>query len=144
MAVAVTGGCLCGAIRYAITGTVPPGGHCHCSMCRRSSGAPVVTWATVPIAAFRLTRGELSVFRSSRRAERRFCGRCGAQIAFWSAAQSEEIDITVATFDDAGAHPPDHHVYAGDRLPWLSIDPGLVAYPADTPPEHPTTWRNRR
>lgn len=140
----VTGGCLCGAVRYEIAGPVPPGAHCHCSMCRRASGAPVLTWASVPLEAFTVTKGELAIYHSSARAERRFCRDCGAQIAFWSADTADEIDVTVATFDDAGAHPPDHHVYAGDRLTWLSIDENLIAYPADTPRNHPTTWRNRR
>ena len=132
----VTGGCLCGSIRYRIEGSVPPGAHCHCTMCRRSSGAPVVTWTTVPLHAFRLTQGELAVYRSSHFAERRFCPTCGAQIAFWSSRQPDVIDVSVATFDHPEDHPPDHHVYIGDRLPWLRIDEGLVGYAGDTPAEH--------
>lgn len=140
----VVGGCLCGGIRYEISGAIPPGAHCHCSMCRRASGAPVVTWVSLPIDAFRVTRGTLARYRSSPHGERRFCPTCGSQIAFWSAKTADEIDVTVATLDDADAHPPDHHVYAGDRLSWLTIDPALDAYSADTPTGHPTTWRNRR
>lgn len=45
------GGCLCGAVRYRITGEPKSVGYCHCRMCQRAAGAPVVAWATVPADA---------------------------------------------------------------------------------------------
>ena len=46
------GGCLCGALRYRLDAAPLDIGYCHCSMCRRSTGAPVLAWACIPAAAF--------------------------------------------------------------------------------------------
>ena len=124
----IEGGCLCGAIRYRITGPVDDVVHCHCSMCRRSSGGAVMTWLVVPTASFAVTRGELAVFKSSEHSERRFCPGCGAQITFWTARWPEETDVTVGTLDSSGDRPATHHIFAGDRIPWLKGDDHLPAY----------------
>ena len=57
-AIPITGGCLCGWIRYEATGDPYNITHCHCLDCRRSSGAPFVTWATFKRNAFRILSGE--------------------------------------------------------------------------------------
>jgi len=130
------GGCLCGAVRYRIEGPIAPGVHCHCSLCRRSTGATVVTWITVARTAFRLLCGSPQVYRSSAVAERSFCGRCGTQLTFRHDEAPEAIDVTVASLDAPGRHPPDHHIFAADRLPWLRLDEQLIAYQGETPPQH--------
>jgi hypothetical protein len=130
------GGCLCGSVRYRIIGPIAPGAHCHCSMCRRSTGGMVVTWVTVPLAAFTITAGAPRRFRSSPGAERSFCGQCGAQLTFRTEAAPTLIDITVATLDDPASHPPDRHIFSLDRVPWLHLDPALTDYPEDTPATH--------
>ena len=122
------GGCLCGAIRYRITGPVDDVVHCHCSMCRRSSGGAVMTWASVPADSFMLTRGELAVYKSSDNSERRFCPSCGAQIVFQTSRWPGEIDVTVGTLDSPGDRAATHHICAGDRIPWLTIDDHLPAH----------------
>ena len=48
----LTGGCLCGEVRYRITATPVEALYCHCRMCQRAHGAPVIAWLTVPLAAF--------------------------------------------------------------------------------------------
>jgi hypothetical protein len=52
------GGCFCGWIRYEAAGTPFHETSCHCSICRRTTGAPFVTWFSVPRPGFRLVRGE--------------------------------------------------------------------------------------
>ena len=76
MAEPLTGGCLCGGVRYAIAGPPNRVVHCHCTMCRRASGGTVVTWAIVPAEAFRITAGRPAEYRSSPQATRRFCPSC--------------------------------------------------------------------
>jgi Uncharacterized conserved protein len=132
----VEGGCLCGTIRYRIDGPIAPGAHCHCSMCRRSTGAVVVTWISVRRHAFHLLRGSLRLHRSSVAAERGFCGTCGAHITFSHRDTPDVVDVTVATLDEPGAHPPDRHIFSPDRISWLNLDAHLVAYPGDTPSTH--------
>ena len=61
----IEGGCLCGAIRYRIEDGEHPAANCHCTLCRRASGAPFVSWLVVPEAAFAFTRGEPRLLRST-------------------------------------------------------------------------------
>src|SRR5881396_1158763 len=55
----ITGGCFCGAVRYRVSATTRDVSHCHCSICRRTTGAPFVTWATFPAATFAVTAGSM-------------------------------------------------------------------------------------
>lgn len=130
------GGCLCGAVRYRITGPLPPGGHCHCSMCRRSAGALVVTWTAVPADRFAIVSGAPAVHASSDIAERLFCGACGSSLAFRSSTYPDIVDITVATLGHPEDHPADRHVFWTKRMPWLHLDDHLPRYPGFTPDGH--------
>ena len=127
------GGCLCGRLRYHITGPIDSVGHCHCGMCRRSSGGVVTTWISLPAERFTFTRGKPAVYQSSEHGKRSFCGDCGAQITFWSRRSPAEIDVTLATLDDVSDHPADRHVFVKDRLPWLHLDEHLPCHQEWTP-----------
>ena len=81
------GGCLCGAVRYRVEAEFKDVGYCHCRMCQRSAGAPVMAWDTVPAAAMAWTRGEPRAYRSSERSERLFCPDCGTQLVFRNAGE---------------------------------------------------------
>jgi len=70
------GGCFCGANRFE-AGDLYDAGYCHCSMCRRFSGAPAVAWANLRGRDFRLVRGAPRGFRSSEHWVRYFCPSCG-------------------------------------------------------------------
>ena len=70
----ISGGCLCGAVRYAISGAIGPTGNCHCSICRRAHGAAFATWAFVDPGQFRdRRRGSPRTHSSSPGKERCFC-----------------------------------------------------------------------
>jgi len=129
----IEGGCLCGAVRYQIAGPLGDVVHCHCAMCRKSSGAPVVTWISVAAGCFAFTSGEPSVHRSSSHAERRFCGGCGAQLTFWSERDPQNIDVTLGTLDEPERHPAIRHIWTGSRLPWIQLDKHLPDYAEESP-----------
>src|ERR1700751_2657680 len=93
----LTGGCLCGAVRYR-AGAIRAG-YCHCRMCQKASGAPVVAWLAVPLDAFAWTAGNPAAYRSSAQASRHFCAACGSQLAFSWADGTAEIDVNLATLD---------------------------------------------
>lgn len=122
------GGCLCGDVRFEIVGPLPPGAYCHCTQCRKSSGSVAAAWISVPREHFRFVRGEPAVFRSSPRAERRFCPRCGSQLTFYTESAPEDVDVALGTLDDAANQSVDRHTFAGDRLPWLHLDEHLPHY----------------
>lgn len=126
----LSGGCLCGAIRYQADGVPFHSTLCHCSMCRRASGAPVVAWFSVERSAFRFTDGVPTRYRSSARGARSFCQRCGTQLTFEDARFPEEIDVTTCSLDDPAALPAADHVHVGTRVPWLQIRDGLPEHVA--------------
>jgi hypothetical protein len=119
------GGCLCGAVRYQLTGTVSNPCYCHCVSCRRAAGAPMVPWGTFARAALRITHGTLTEFSSSPRVRRGFCPRCGTSLTYRHEARSDEIDVTLASLDDPTLIEPTMHVWVADRLPWMRIEDGL-------------------
>ena len=64
----LTGGCLCGEVRYEADGAPFHKTVCHCSMCRRASGAPIVAWFSVPREELRWVQGAPKRYRSSAQA----------------------------------------------------------------------------
>jgi hypothetical protein len=122
------GGCFCGALRYEAHGTPFHETSCHCSICRRTTGAPFVTWFSVPRAAFRWARGEPVRFASTAHGTRSFCGRCGTQVLFESTTAPDELDVTAGSLDDPESIPPKDHSRTSSRLAWIKLADGLPEY----------------
>ena len=124
----LTGGCLCGAVRYEALGPISDPSNCHCTLCRRASGAPFVAWFTVLRPSFRLLRGEPSTFRSSSKARRGFCGRCGTPLTFALDAVPHRVDVTIASLDEPNAVVPADHTYTSTQIAWVELADGLPRY----------------
>jgi hypothetical protein len=122
------GGCLCGALRYEVSGAVANPCYCHCASCRRASGAPMVPWGTFARAALRFTRGQLREFRSSEQVWRGFCPECGTSLTYRHEGRPAEIDVTLATLDEPARIAPLMHVWVADKLPWTVIGDDLPRY----------------
>lgn len=114
------GGCFCGAIRYSIDDGNYVVANCHCSMCRRISAAPFVSWKLIPKSAFRYTLGTPVELTSSATGLRQFCGNCGTPLTFWSQSRPDKLDITVCSLDHPERCVPSLDVYEETRLPWLA------------------------
>jgi hypothetical protein len=123
------GHCQCGWIRYEAGDAVSLETACHCSICRRTSGAPLVAWFTVPLASLRFTSGTPTRYPSSEHGTRSFCPRCGTQLTFESTSYPDEIDITTCSLDDPERVPPRDHTRTSSRLSWLKLADGLPAFP---------------
>lgn len=123
----VQGGCLCGDVRFEITLPVRFCAHCHCSMCRRAHGAPLVTWVGVPRAQLRLLTGEAGLRRyaSSANARRSFCGRCGSTLFFEGDRWADEVHVARAVIDGDVGLEVQAHCYWDDRATWMPISDGL-------------------
>jgi hypothetical protein len=126
------GHCFCGFIRYQVSGTPFHETNCHCSICRRTSGAPFVAWFTVKRADFTLLTGEPASFRSSDHGTRTFCPHCGTQVTFQSTHNPDEIDVTIGSLDEPERVPPRDHTHVSSRLPWVDLG-ALPAFPAARP-----------
>lgn len=119
------GGCQCGALRYRIEAPLSDSAHCHCAICRRSSGGILTTWVTVPRTSFQWLQGQPRTFASSASCSRYFCADCGAHLALFTTLSPRTLDVTVATLDAPELAPANRHIWVGSRLPWLSVDPQL-------------------
>ena len=123
------GHCLCGAIRYETVAPPTLECVCHCTMCRRAAGSPMVGWFTVPRGAYRVVAGTPTRYRSSPQAIRTFCGTCGTPLTFESTRFPDETDITICSLDDPEQVPPRDHTRAATKLSWVKLADGLPAYP---------------
>ena len=117
----LTGGCYCGAIRYSVTGTPFNATNCHCSICRRTTGAAFVTWFSVRTNEFHILHGQPEQFRSSAQGVRSFCGRCGTQLTF-RFSDGNEIDVSSCSLDEPERVPPEDNTRTSSRLSWIVPD----------------------
>ena len=123
-----TGGCLCGALRYAAHGEPIDVGYCHCRVCQRSSGAPVLAWASFPNDAFAYTKGSPATYRSSPRAGREFCAACGTQLVFREDG-APRVDLNIGSLDEPDRLAPQYHIWTESRIPWFETTDPLPRYP---------------
>ena len=115
----MNGGCLCGAVRFEVTGELGRIGHCHCKMCQRSHGAAFGTYAHVPNDKFRFTSGEKLVKRyaSSEGVTRTFCSECGSALQFLVSGR-DHLSVTAGCFDDNVRAPVDYELWTSSAAPW--------------------------
>jgi hypothetical protein len=113
------GGCLCGAIRYRATARPVRGVLCHCSMCRKHSGAPALAFVHFPLASFTWLGAPPAWYRSSRYAERGFCPTCGSTVAMREEVLADRVQICVGSLDRPAGVQIDDHVWTRERIPWF-------------------------
>lgn len=91
------GSCMCGAVRYQVSGPLRPIIACHCIQCRKSSGHYVAATAC-PNEALQIEGDTLQWFASSSEAERGFCARCGSNL-FWRRMGANSTSIWAGSID---------------------------------------------
>jgi hypothetical protein len=112
------GGCQCGAVRYALH-EEPTGAHiCHCRMCQKAFGSFFAPLAGVPMTAFEITRGEISIFKSSDQTERGFCKDCGTPLTFHY-VESPRIAIALGSLDEPEKVEPRIEYGIEAKLSWF-------------------------
>ena len=122
----LSGGCLCGDVRYEVHGAPVHVFHCHCSMCRRAGGTAFQTWAGFEADALTITQGTTESYISSSFATRCFCGRCGGQLFYrYATEQTPPVWVTVGSLDHPESMTPERHIFVADLVPWLHMADGL-------------------
>ena len=112
-----TGGCQCGAVRFAVEGPLGRASVCHCRMCQKAFGSPFGALVSVEIKDVVWTKGERGRFQSSNKVARGFCAACGTPLTFeWG---EKFFDIAIAAFDRAGDITPVLQMGRESRLPWV-------------------------
>jgi hypothetical protein len=114
----LTGGCQCGAVRFALSAPPTRISICHCRMCQKASGAPFASFADIQKSDFTWTRGQPAAFRSSSLAERDFCRDCGTPLSF-RRIDGPNIEILTGTFDRPDRVAPTMQYGIESRLGWV-------------------------
>jgi hypothetical protein len=147
--VRITGGCQCGAVRYALHEQPGVPHICHCRMCQKAFGSFFAPLTGVPMTAFELTRGGLAIFKSSDQTERGFCRNCGTPLTFHYVT-SPRIAVSIGSLDEPEKVAPQSQCGLEGRLSWFSRlhllpgdktteedDPALAQKIAATNHQHP-------
>ena len=122
------GGCLCGAIRYQVNSEPHRTSNCHCLHCRRSSGAPFITWIEFHPSKFKFVSGVPTQYESRPKVIRQFCGLCGSQLTYQHADEPGEIHVTACSLDNVEVIKLEDHIWCDRMVPWLKINDGLRQY----------------
>lgn len=125
-----TGGCLCGAIKYAFDSDPAMTGVCHCKNCQRQAGSAFSTLAGVAKNDFKFTQGEPKLYvdgdtNSGNKVERYFCGNCGSPIYSALGSQPEQIFLKTGTMDDTSDFKPMFHVWCDTKQNWVDLEDGV-------------------
>jgi hypothetical protein len=120
----ITGGCLCGSVRYTVDADTTSATICHCRDCQRFSGSAFA--ALVLVSKEKLTiNGTLKTFSSiggsGNPILRHFCPECGASIAEQPGARPDILAVNVGTFDNPALAKPSREIFRDDALPWVEI-----------------------
>lgn len=133
----ITGGCLCGKIRYAISQPIQNIIACHCTNCQKASGAGVSHNAVVQTSSVTFTSGKTKVFEDTAKSGnilyRHFCADCGSPIYSQRAKVPEMIALKVGTLDETDAMKLVMNIWTGSARPWVQIDPDTECHPENRP-----------
>jgi hypothetical protein len=124
----LTGGCQCGAIRFAMSKPPAKISICHCRMCQKASGAPFASLADIAHEDFTWTRGKPASFKSSSIAERDFCAACGTPLSYRRIG-GPRIEIMTGAFDRPDRVVPTRQYGSESRLGWVV---GIANLPSQT------------
>jgi len=132
----ITGGCLCGALRYEAEGEPAFAGHCYCVDCRKASGSGFVPFMGFAAGAVRFNgASRITVTPSFRGGEsvRNFCPVCSSLVFGGRVGEDEQHTIYAGSLDDAGLFKPQIAIFNRDRPDWALIPDGLAVF--ETMPE---------
>lgn len=123
------GSCLCGAVRYVVTGPLRPVVACHCTQCRKTSGHHVAATSADREAV--VIEGDVTWYRSSKDARRGFCGICGSNL-FWD-GPGTHLSIFAGTLDGDPNIQLAGHIFCADKGSYYEIETALPTAPQDDP-----------
>lgn len=130
-----SGQCLCGEVKIEICGGITDIIHCHCSLCRKSSGTAYATNGFVSSAEFSVIQGEqlLKVFSLKQGRLRHFCSNCGSPVYSSSAADPGRIRIRLGILDSEITERPISHNFVSSKANWDNLDADLPRYDSHEP-----------
>jgi hypothetical protein len=130
------GSCLCGGVRYEVSGPLSYPLNCHCSMCRKAHGAAFRSRARVKADDFRWTQGAelVAYYESSPGNHRGFCRVCGSPLLSRFDNDPRSYGLPLGALDDDPGIKPGFHVFVASKAPWYDITDELPQF-AELPPK---------
>ena len=130
----ITGGCMCGAIRYEANGTPRNIAYCHCTDCRGYTGAPTIVWVAFETSKIKYLGDNPKIYESSPGVGWGFCDHCGSSLT-WEANLSvfggddlQITEFTISSLDEPRNFVPDQHWYDDERISWFDVSDDLPRY----------------
>lgn len=138
--VPVTGGCLCGAVRYECKDAPTEAAYCHCRICQKHVGGLFAALVRFPRSSFTFTKGNPTFYRSSEVARRAFCSICGSPLVFVYDNADADFWLTIGSLDHPEDWPmtkaatwgPTVHTLVDRKVSWQEIDDGLAQRTSQT------------
>ena len=133
----LTGGCLCGGVRFEIDAPPVSASYCHCTRCQRRTGTASSVQARIAPGSLRVTQGEelIRTYRPPDGAPKLFCGSCGSALWSRSPDNADVASVRFGAFDEDPGIRPAWRQFVAYAAPWEPIpDDGLPRYPERPPP----------
>ncbi|WP_435259823.1 GFA family protein [Thioclava sp. FR2] len=128
----VTGGCLCGKVRFKTQSPLRDVVYCHCEQCRRQTGLYYAATA-IPRADLVIEGAQnITWFAASDFARRGFCSNCGSAL-FWDGKNLPYVSVLAGAIDDPSQLVAECHIFTEHRPGFYSINDGLPEYPRSAP-----------
>ena len=128
---ALSGGCLCGAVRYASSAAPLIEGNCHCRDCQKASGSAYAPTLFFPLEAVIIT-GDAKFFESiggsGQPIRRGFCPNCGSQLFGLPSMREDMIGIRAGSLDDTSAYRPQAEIFTAHAAPWDSMSEATAKF----------------
>ena len=128
----LTGGCMCGAVRYESLAQPLMAGNCHCRDCQKSSGGAFVAVMVVPASSLKIA-GQVKYYASKadsgNRFSRGFCRECGARLFAKSSRDSRLAMIAAGSLDDPSLFQPTMDFFTSSAQSWDHMNPTLAKFP---------------
>jgi hypothetical protein len=119
------GRCLCGAVHYAVTDDFAYAANCHCSQCRRATGAAFKPFAGIARDQLRLTKGDDNVLiYGDDSGHDVHCKTCGS-LLYSVVRDGAFVHVALGTLADAPGIRPTRHIFVGSKAPWFTITDDL-------------------
>lgn len=127
--------CLCGVVRLQIEGGITDIIHCHCSLCRKSSGTAYATNGFVASSGLNVLRGveHIRAFEVSPGRKRHFCGTCASPLYSSNDKDPERLRLRLGVLDSQISERPTSHNFVSSRAAWDTFDESLPFYDGHEP-----------
>lgn len=136
----LTGGCLCGAVRFEVTEPLVSAGYCHCRRCQRRTGTAASIQARVAPGSLRIVQGEelLSAYEPPDGFAKLFCSSCGSSLFSRHPERPEVMSVRLGAFDGDPGVRPSYRQFVAYAAPWEPIpDDGIDRFPEARPASRP-------